>query len=181
MANSVVYPLVIQATDIGAYNRSAVCASDLEQGAAVVLTGKSATSGESEVFTAVAASTSDGLTGCWLVYSPEVVVTYSGTHAYKGIDPDPRNFINKATKIFDVVKPKVGDRWIMSEDAFTGAKSSNTHANCTNGTSGQLVWGGSATASVLAFKYIATTYISISDGTIGTQRITAYEMECVQE
>jgi hypothetical protein len=181
MANSVVYPIKIQATDIGAYNRSAVCAADLEQGAAVILTGKSATTGESEVWTAVAASTSDGLTGTWLVYSPEIVLTVSGSNTYKGIDPDPRNFINKATKVFDVVKPKIGDLWMMSTDAFTGAKSTNTYANCTNGTSGQFVWGASATSSVTAFKYVETSYISISDGSIGTQRIVAYVMECVQE
>jgi hypothetical protein len=181
MANSVIVPLKIQATDIGAYNRSAVCAADLEQGAAVVLTGKSATAGESEVFTAVAASTSDGLTGVWMVYSPEVVLTISGSHVYKGIDPDPRNFTNKATDVFDAVKPKIGDLWLCSEDFFTGAKSTNTYANCTNGTSGQLVWGSSATSSVFAMKYLSTSYISISDGTIGTQRVTAYVMEVVQE
>lgn len=181
MANSVIYPLKIQATDIGAYNRSAVCATDLEQGAAVMLTGKSATDGETEVWTAVAASTGDGLTGVWMAYSPEVVLTVSGNSTYKGIDPDPRNFVNKATKILDVVKPKVGDLWLCSEDFFTGAKSTNTYANCTNGTSGQLVWGASATSSVFAMKYISTSYISISDGSIGTQRVTAYVMEVVQE
>lgn len=181
MANSVIIPLKIQATDIGAFNRSAVCAADTEQGALVVLTGKSATAGESEVWTAVHASTSDGLTGTWMAYSPESVITVSGTHNYKGIDPDPRNFINKATKVMDVFKPKVGDLVLMSEDAFTGAKSTNTYANCTNGVAGQLVWGSTQTASVTSFKYLATTYISIPDGTIGTQRVTAYVMECIAE
>jgi hypothetical protein len=181
MAYSVIVPVKIQATDIGAYNRVAVCAADIEQGAAVVLTGKSATAGESECWTAVAASTSDGLTGVWLAYSPEVVLTVSGDSVYKGINPDPRNFINKATKTMDVKKPKIGDLWLMSADAFTGAKSTNTYANCTNGTDGQLVWGASATSSVFAMKYLATEYFSISDGSIGTQRITAYLMEVVQE
>jgi hypothetical protein len=181
MANSVIYPLKIQATNVGSYNRAAVAAVDLEQGAAVVLTGKSATAGETEVWAAVPASTSDGLTGCWLAYSQEVVETISGSSVYKGIDPDPRNFINKATKVMDVVKPKIGDLWLMSVDAFTGAKGANTFANCTDSTVGLLVWGTSATSSVLSLAYRQTSYISISDGTIGTQRIVAYVMEVVQE
>ncbi len=38
-----------------------------------------------------------------------------------------------------------------------------------------------ATASglKLSFALIGTTYISIADGNIGTQRVTAYELECV--
>ena len=38
-----------------------------------------------------------------------------------------------------------------------------------------------ATASglKLSFKLLGTTYISIADGSIGTQRVTAYELECV--
>ena len=38
-----------------------------------------------------------------------------------------------------------------------------------------------ATASglKLSFALVGTTYISIADGSIGTQRVTAYELECV--
>ncbi len=38
-----------------------------------------------------------------------------------------------------------------------------------------------ATASglKLSFKLIGTTYLSIADGSIGTQRVTAYQLECV--
>lgn len=38
-----------------------------------------------------------------------------------------------------------------------------------------------ATASGLlcSFKLVGTTYISIADGSIGTQRVTAYQLECV--
>lgn len=182
MAYSVIIPVKTQAQDISAFNRAAVCASDVENGFSVMLSGKSATAGEAEVWTAVAPATSDpGLTGAWIAYSPEDVITYSGTAAFKGLDPDPRNYINKATRIFDVFKPKVGDLILMSEDAFTAAKSTNTYANCTNGTGGQLVWGATATASVLALKYLATEYISIPDGSISTGRLTAYLMEVVQE
>jgi hypothetical protein len=31
----------------------------------------------------------------------------------------------------------------------------------------------------ISFKLLGTTYLSIPDGTIGTQRVTAYELECV--
>jgi hypothetical protein len=37
----------------------------------------------------------------------------------------------------------------------------------------------SASGLKLSFKLLNPTYISIADGSIGTQRVTAYELECV--
>jgi hypothetical protein len=182
MANPVIVLSKVQAQDIGAFNRSAVCAADVANGSIVVLTGKSATAGQSEVFTAVVPSTSDGLTGVWMAYSPEDVVTVSGSNKFKGLDPDPRNFTNLATYVFDVFKPKVGDLILMSEDCFTGARSTNTYANATDTTGGlKLVWGSTATSSVFSMHYLATSYISIPDGGISLGRLNAYLMEVVQE
>lgn len=178
MAFGVIIPQKTMAQNIDALNRVGIHATvDMENGGVVRLDSKSSTAGEGEVWTATQITTSAGLLNVWMVYSPEIVVTVSGTSQFKGIDPDVRNFKNLATKTFDCFKPQVGDIILMSEDAFDNAKSTNTYAVATD-QKWQLVWG-SAAVSGLTLKYVATKYISIADGTIGNQRITAYEMEVV--
>lgn len=181
MSYSVFIPNAIAALNVDAWNRSAVSASNIENGNLLVLSGKSATAGESECWTAIAPSTSDGLTGLWIAYEPEVVLTVSGSSQYKGLDPDPRNFINLAGKVFSCFKPQLGDIFTVSADWFSGAKGgSDTHANATNSTGGFFpVWGTSQTASVFSVKLLSTTYISLATGAMDTQRITAYQVEVV--
>ena len=178
MAHNVMIPNAIAAMNIDAYNRSGVCASAVDNGNVVVLSALSTTAGEAEVWTALVPSTSNGLTGLWMVYEPEVVVTDS---KYKGLDPDPRNFSVAATDVFSCFKPSLGDIITFTADGMSGAKGgSDTHVNATNSTGGLvLVWGTSQTASVFSMKLISTTYISIADGSIGTQRVTAYKFEVV--
>lgn len=177
MAYGVIIPAAIAAKDVDSFVRSAVCASAVENGNIVVLSGKSTTSGEKEMFTAVVPSTSNGLTGVWMAYEPEVVLTAA---KYKGLDPDIRNFRNEATKPFTVFKPQLGDLLLMSADCFSAAFSSNTHANATDSTGGlKLVWGNSQTASVFSVKYLATEYISLATGAIDSQRIPCYLVEVV--
>lgn len=172
----------VAAKDIDSFNRSAVCASDVDNGWAVYLSGKSATSGQSEMWTAVQPATAgsgSGLTGLWVAYSPEVVITAS---AYKGVDVDPRNFYNLATRPFDVFKPDLGDIVQMTDDCLAGSYSGGvtTHVNATNSSGGyKLYWGNSKTASVLSMKLLAVTYISIGTGGIDTQRIRSFQFEVV--
>ena len=176
MAYGVLIQNAVAAKDVDSYNRSAVCASAVENGNIVILTGKSATAGQEEVFTAVVPSTANGLTGVWMAYEPEVVLTAA---KYKGLDPDPRNFRNEATKVFSVFKPQLGDIITLTADNFSAAFSSNTHANATDGQGPKLVWGNSQTASVFSLKYLATTYISLGTGDISNQRVVAYTCEVV--
>jgi hypothetical protein len=177
MAYGVLIPKQIAAQNVDAWNRSAVCASAVENGSVFSLLTKSATSGESEVWTAlVPASSGSHLTDLWMAYDPELV--YSGS--YRGLDPDVRNFRVPATQVFSAFRPMLHDILLMSEDCFTGAwgGATYTHANCTDG-QWQLVWGTSQTGSVLSVAYLATSYISIGTGAIDTQRLTAYTVEVV--
>lgn len=177
MSYGVMIPTAIAAKDVDAWNRSAVSASAVENGNIVMLTGKSATAGQEEVFTAVVPSTANGLTGVWMVGDPEVVITAS---KYKGLDVDPRNFNVAATKVFSVFKPQLGDMVMLSADNFSAAFSSNTHGNATDTTGAlKLVWGNSQTGSVFSVKYLATTYLSIGTGAIDSQRVTMYLCEVV--
>lgn len=181
MAYSIFVPRAYASKNVDAWVRSAVCASDLENGNLVKLTTRSTTAGEGEVFTAVTPSTSNGLTDLWIAFEPEIVRTFSGSSEYRNIDPDPRNFLIKAAKVFSVLKPQLGDIYRVSADWFSGSKgASDTHANATDSTGGFFpVWGTSQTSSVLSFKLLATTYFSIGTGNIDNQRITAYDVEVV--
>lgn len=176
MAYGIMLPVQVASKDVDAWTRSAVCASAVENGTLVVLTGKSTTAGEGEVFTAVLPTTANGLTGVWMVGEPEVVLTAG---KYKGLDSDVRNFRNEATKMFTVFKPQLGDLIMMSADCFSAAFSSNTHANCTDGANGKLVWGNSQVSSVFSVKYLSTNYISIGTGAVDNQRVVSYLVEVV--
>lgn len=171
MAYGVISPVAVAATNIDSYNRSAISASALENGSVVNLLTKSATAGESELWVATATATGE-LDDVWMAYDPEVVWTGS----YRGLDPDVRNYTIAIGRTFSAFKLMESDLILMSEDAFTGSKSTNTYANATNGQS-QLVWGASQTANVISLKYIATEYFSIGTGAMDNQRFTAYLME----
>lgn len=178
MAYGVLVPNQIAALNIDAWNRSAVCASPVENGWIVALETKSTTAGESEVWTATVPATGT-LTNLWMVYEPEVVLTAA---KYKGLDPDVRNFRVEATDIFSVYKPVLGDIITMSADCLLGSYSAGvtTHVNATDTSGGfSLYWGSSQTASVLSYKLLSATYFSIGTGAIDNQRITAYQFECV--
>ena len=177
MSHNVMIPNAIGAMNVDAWNRSGVHASAVDNGNIVKLTGLSATAGESEVWTAVTPSTSNGLTDVWMVGEPEVVVTNA---QYKGLDPDPRNFFVAATKVFSCFKPQLGDIVTMTADGLAGTKSTNTFVNATDSTGGlKPVWGASQTGSVFSMELIETTYISLADGSIGNQRVTAYKFVVV--
>jgi hypothetical protein len=179
MTHSVLIPNAISATNIDSYNRSAVCASALDNGNIVKLTTRSATAGQGEVFTAVVPSTSAGLTGLWMVYSgDEIVVTDA---RYKGLDPDPRNFFTPASTVVSVYKPQLGDIITMTADGFaTGAGAGSAFANAIDTSGGiKLEWAAAIGTSILSYKLLGTKYISLATGAIDTQRVVAYELECV--
>lgn len=162
----------IMATNIDQMNRSAICATtDLDNGNVVKLTGVSSTDGEGEVWTA-ATPVTGSLTNLWMVAEPEVVVTVSGSNKYKGIDPDVRNFYTPAGDLFTAFKLAVGDIVTLTADALAGTKSTNTYIVATTNTP-KLTWAAAAISGV-SLKLLETTYISIADGSIGTQRTTAY-------
>ena len=169
--HGVLIPEAISATNVDSYNRSAISsASPIDNGNVFALVSKSVTAGESEVWAVTAAS---ALNNLWMAYaSDEVVITDA---RYKGLDPDPRNFFTPAGKVFSSYKPDVGDIILVTADAISG---SGAFLNATAG-SLKLTGGASQTASALSYRYIKTTYISLATGAMDSQRITAYEYECI--
>jgi len=171
MAYGVIVPEKIAAQDVQAWNRSAVAATDYEQCSVGYFSGKSSTAGESEVWTITAPVTAH-LFDLWMMFEPEIMLT---NEKYKGLDPDPRNFLKHDGEIFSVFKPQVGDLILMTADAVTGTKSTNEYVVATN-TAQQLTWAAAA-VSGLSLNLIEEDYISIADGSIGGQRVTAYRFE----
>lgn len=177
MAHGIVIPNQYVAKDIDAYVRNAKSASDIDNGSVFNLATKSATAGEGEVWTATAPATG-ALTGLWMAFEPEVVVTVSGTSQYKGLDPDIRNFYNVAGNVFTAIKPQIGDIITLTADAVAGTISTNTFVVATNGAL-KLTWAAAAVTG-LSLKLLATNYITIGTGTLGaTGRVTAYQFEVV--
>lgn len=176
--HGVLVPEAIASMNIDSLNRSVIYAGGtLDNGQVVVLGSKSTTAGENEVWTATVPATGT-LTSLWMVYSGDEIVLTDAR--YKGLDPDPRNFFTAAGKVVSAFKPQVGDIILATAECFAGTKSTNTFVNATDSTGGlNLYWGATQTASVLSFKLVATKYISLATGAIDTQRVVAYEMECV--
>ena len=96
---------------------------------------------------------------------------------YRGLDPDVRNFINAIGDVFSVYKPELGDIITLTDDGITGTKGANTFITATDGDP-FLNWN-TAVVSGLSYKLIGTTYLSLATGSIDTQRVTAYQFECV--
>ncbi len=156
--------------------RWAKCASDVENGSLVQLDGISTDKSEREVWTAKAPET-DALANLWMVAEPTVVTTAIGGKKFRGLTPDPRDFINHKGEVFTVIKLFVGDIVTLSADAVGGTKGSNKFVVATDGEF-KAQWAAAAVAGT-SLKLIEETYISIADGTIGTQRIPAYRFEVV--
>lgn len=179
MTHNILIQRAVAAKNIDSLNRSAVHATEaFDNGNVLSLSGLSATAGEGEVFSAAVPATAT-LAALWMVYTPEVIVTVSGSKQFRGgINVDPQDFEVPALAVMDVFKPQVGDIITMTADGLaTGSGIASAYAVATDA-SKKLTWAAAA-ISGLTFKYLATEYISIGSGSIGSQRVAAYQFECV--
>jgi hypothetical protein len=158
-------------------NRPVVCASAIDNGNVFsLLTHSAGSESGSEVWNATQIS-SASLMDLWMAYEPEVVLTNSGNSYYKGIDPDPRNFYIAAQTVFSAFKPVKGDLLMLTADCLDSG-TANTYAVAVVG-GFKLNWAAAIIAG-LTLKYLGTSYISIADGSIGTQRVTAFKFEVLR-
>ena len=176
MTHAILISTKMAAKNIDAYNRSAICAADVDNGWLVYLDGiyDPSVDGYDEVFHAKAPA-SGSLTNLWMAVSPENVLTDS---KYLGLDPDVRNFTNSASKVFDVKYLHPGDQFEISAQGLTGtAESAFAVAQATSGC-GKWLWSAAPSGSLTSAKYLATNYISIGTGSaIGSQRVSSYLFE----
>lgn len=180
MANkTVLVQTQVQAMNIDALNRSAVYAdAEIENGMVFQLATQSTADGYSEVWNVTAPATGS-LTGLWMAYEPEVTIISVNGKEYKGLTPDPRDFAVPAGKVFSAFKPVVGDIILVTAGgALDAPVAGNKNLEAANGTM-KMAWANSQTANTASFALLATSYISIADGSIGTQRVVAYKLQCV--
>lgn len=177
--HGVLIPEAIAATNIDSLNRSVIdygaSASAIDNGWIFSIASKHSSGSLTEVWEIVQPSAGSGA-GMWMAYSgDEIVLTDS---RYKGIDPDPRNFFNAANKVFSAYKPQIGDIIRATAEVFSNTFSAHTFA-APIASSFQLQWESAQAATGLCYKYLSTKYISLATGGIDTQRVVAYELECV--
>jgi hypothetical protein len=179
MTHTVVIQNRVMAADIDSLNRTFYSGSDLDNGWLFSSASQLSTqSGSSELWYAVQPTTGS-LNNLWMAASSEVPVTYDGSYAYRGLNQDPRNFYNKAGKMIDAFKPQPGDIITASSGIFDNAIASNGYAT-PYADNWQLHAGATPLGTgTMAWRVLATTYISIGSGAIDNQRVTAYKLECI--
>ena len=178
-AKGVVQLLSVAAQNIDAYNRMFIDESnDVDNGTVFRCSTPSTTAGEDQVYTIDTLASSAGLTNLWMACSPiDTIVTDAQGNQYKLGLTDPRNFTNVAGVPFDGYKIQVGDRIALTAACLTGSSSTGNYVVATNADR-KLNWASAAVSGV-SYLLRDTTYISIPDGSIGSQRVTAYLFECV--
>lgn len=177
MTHGVLIPNMVAAKNIDTYNASFVSTTDVDNGALIVKGDISSDASEGQVFEATLTDTANTL-GVWMAFSPEDTILVDGAgNQYKIGILDPRTFTNVAGLVFSAFKPQVEDI-ITVAGGITGV-SALAYAIIDAANDGKLVFSATANASGTTFKVLETTYISIaSANAYGSQRVTAYKLQC---
>lgn len=178
LTHTLLLPDATVATNVDAYNRHAFSATlDFDNGDVFELLTKSTDSDKSEVWQATAP---DAITGLWMAYDGDKVITTNSM--FRGLEVDSRAFYNAKGKVFSAFKPKVNDIITISAAGIEGTYTPGTtlYANAEKSKT-KLQFGATQTSAALSFKILAQTYISVGAGGMDSQRVVAYELECVNE
>lgn len=182
MAYGVLIKNRVTARNIDARNRSVICSgSDLSDGNVFALDSISTTSGENEIWKATPVSVLGGAgSGLWMSASRDVNTLLSGTYAYKGLNDDPRQFYNIAGSPLDAFYPSRGDVITLTGDSISGSPSTGLFVVPAEGVF-KLAWSatGPTSGSIMVWKEIEETYISVGTGAIDNQRVVAYRLVCL--
>jgi len=154
--------------------RPVVSASAIDNGYVFNLLSQSATAGQTEAWTATWPVTGS-LVGLWMAYEPELPSAFAGTKQYRGFGT-VQDFYNVAGQVFTAIKISVGDIYTMSIDVMSGVVSTGDYLVAAD-SAYQLAWSAAGVNSTTIMKRLATTYMSLPDGSIGTQHIVAYKVE----
>lgn len=177
MAKAILIPTLTAAKNMDVYNRSFVSEADLDNGNVFSKGELSTEANESQVYQA--GTPSGTLSDLWMAFTSEdVVLTDELGNQFKIGNLDPRGFTNKAGVVFSGFKPQVGDLILLSADGIDGTINSNEYVVAQD--SNSKLKFNTAAIEGLSFKIVETTYISVaSANAVGSQRVTAYLLECV--
>ena len=178
MAKSILIPSLVAAKNVDSYNRSfKSTTADIDNGNVFGKGDLSTAADESQVY-GVTQPATGSLSDLYMAFTAEdVVISDELGNQFKVGNLDPRSFTNKAGLVFSGFKPQEGDIIVISADGISGT--ADDYVVAANGAY-KLAFASAAGAG-LTFKVIETTYISLaSANNIGSQRIKAYKLECVQ-
>lgn len=176
MTHSVVNAAKIAAQSVESYVRPVVSSGcNIDNGNIFSLNGKYATSGSGMEVWAVTLPATGSLTGVWMALEPEIPSAFSGTKQYRGLGT-VQEFYNAANQVFTAVKLVAGDIFTITDDGLKGAHSTGSIICAVDGEP-IWVWSAVPAASAAYCQFLNTTYFSIPDGSISTQRVTAYQFE----
>ena len=182
MAYGVIVESRIQATNIDALNRTAVCADAVDGGCLVALAESGAQGNEVWTATAPAAGTLGDL---WIAYNPAEHLTEVNGKMFAGLSKDPRDYTNLANRPFDVFKPQVGDEIDITSDCVDASKSSIDVGDILESKAGQHTFqrvakATGATAGSTAFRVEYIGKLPFPQAGIGMEQATMYRLVCVQ-
>jgi hypothetical protein len=179
-AHGVVQLLSVAAQNVDSYNKMFVDTSnDVDNGTVFIKSTLSTTAGESQVYT-ISTPATGSLTGLYMACSPiDIVVEDASGNQYKLGLTDPRNFTNLDDIPFDGFLAQPGDKIALTAAALGGSKTGSTTHVIAVDSSRKLTWNVGVGSSTMSWVYSGDSYISIPDGSIGSQRVTAYLFECV--
>lgn len=168
----------------GAYNRTAISGSDIDNGMVFRLDSLSTDASEREVWSVSLPSASGStLSGLWMAYSGDETAVVNGK--YKGLTPDPREFVNMAGYPFPAIKLAKYDIITMTDEALGGTFLSGSATPFVNAADGSklLTWGATQTANATSLKLLEVTYISLptTGAPNSLQRVPAYRFVCVAD
>lgn len=178
MANTaVMHPLSISAMDDRSKVKTFIHTTDVDNGFVFQKSTLSTDADKSQVYT-IAAPATGALSDLFMAFTAEsnVIVGKDGNQ-YKIGDLNPQAFTNIAGQVFNGHRITVGDKIKVTAEALAGTKGENEYVVAANGTM-KLTWAAAAISGV-TFKLESESYFSIPQGTIGSQRVTAYILECV--
>ena len=165
-----------QSYNVDALNRNAVCEQDVENGSVFELLTYSEDADKHFVWQATA-PTANTVKNVWMACSPEVVITKGADgNEYRGLNPDPRAFVNIAGRTIDVFKPMVGDIIRMTAEGIADA---DTNDYLVINPSNFKLMSAAAATEGFSLKKIGTGRLMIGQGGIANAPVPMYKYEVV--
>lgn len=168
----------IAATNIDSLVRPVISSSALDNGMVFNLLAKDTVSTNGEVWVATIPATGS-LVELWMAMEPELPFATAGTKVYNGLGT-VKDFYTAASTVLTAFKPVKGDIITVTSEAFVSGTvpTAGQYAYAVD-SSWLLTAGASPAADALSFRYLGTQKIPMADGSIGSQYITGYQLECL--
>ncbi len=179
MANTAVMnPMSISAMDDRSKVKTFIHTVDVDNGFVFQKGALSTDADKSQVYTVTAPAAGEGLKDLFMAFTAESNVTVGKDgNKYKFGDLNPQAFTNIAGEVFNAGRITKGDKIKITAEGLGGTQSTNQYVVATAGTM-KLTWAAAPVAGA-SFKLEAESFFSIPQGTIGSQRVKAFILECV--